>query len=265
MRSNLWKIVLCLFLLVTLIGCKQSVGKKNGNENGLAKENEASKMKTKDSDSENNTDLANEKEKYMNSKLNALTEVNYKFQEVSVHDPSIIEVNGMYYVFGSHLAGAKSEDFINWELLSSGVNKTNSIIPNTTKELEEALTWAQSDTLWAPDVIQLADGRSMPLPITLDETIWDGIKEFYPSATKENPTEEDLKYGPYFDDFFEKCINVIPFGDTQIPGFVNFIGEAYAGIEDSVRIDGKNAADYASELEQKANQYNQDALAEIGE
>ena len=159
MRSNLWKIVLCLFLLVTLIGCKQSVGKKNGNENGLAKENEASKMKTKDSDSENNTDLANEKEKYMNSKLNALTEVNYKFQEVSVHDPSIIEVNGMYYVFGSHLAGAKSEDFINWELLSSGVNKTNSIIPNTTKELEEALTWAQSDTLWAPDVIQLADGR----------------------------------------------------------------------------------------------------------
>ena len=105
--------------------------------------------------------------------------------------------------------------------------------------------------------------QSMPLPITLDETIWAGIKEFYPSATKENPTEADLKYGPYFDDFFEKCINVIPFGDTQIPGFVNFIAEAYAGIEDSVRIDGKNAADYASELEKKANQYNQDAMAEI--
>ncbi|SFS05191.1 ABC transporter substrate-binding protein [Anaeromicropila populeti] len=102
--------------------------------------------------------------------------------------------------------------------------------------------------------------QSMPLPITLDETIWDGIKAFYPSAEKENATEEDLKYGPYFDAFFEKCINVIPFGDTQIPGFVNFIAEAYAGIEDSVRIDGKNAADYAAELEEKANTYNQEAM-----
>ena len=33
---------------------------------------------------------------------------------VSVHDPSIIYDNGKYYVFGSHIAVAKSDDLINW-------------------------------------------------------------------------------------------------------------------------------------------------------
>lgn len=103
--------------------------------------------------------------------------------------------------------------------------------------------------------------QSMPMPITLDEEIWDEMTSFFPSAKRENPTEEDLKYGPYFDDYFERCINVIPFGDTQIPGFVNFINEAYVGVEDAVRLEGKNAADYVNELEEKANQYNQDAMS----
>ncbi len=115
-------------------------------------------------------------------------------------------------------------------------------------------------TLTSPDGIPLYR-QAMPLPITLDETIWDGITALYPSATRENPSEADLKYGPYFDAFFEKCVNVIPFGDTQIPGFVNFIAEAYVGVEDAVRLEGKNAADYVAELEQKANQYNQDAMS----
>lgn len=103
--------------------------------------------------------------------------------------------------------------------------------------------------------------QAMPLPITLDEQVWAGVKEFYPSAQRANPTEEDLKYGMYFDDYFAKCINVIPFGDTQIPGFVNFINEAYIGVEDAVRLEGKNAADYSAELEQKANQYNKEAMS----
>ena len=30
---------------------------------------------------------------------------------VSVHDPSIVEDSGHYYVFGSHIATAKSDDF----------------------------------------------------------------------------------------------------------------------------------------------------------
>lgn len=82
-----------------------------------------------------------------------------QFKNVSVHDPSVIKVNNTYYVFGSHLASAKSQDLISWKQISSVVEDGNVLIPNVTEELSQTFNWAQSDTLWAPDVIQLADGK----------------------------------------------------------------------------------------------------------
>ena len=38
----------------------------------------------------------------------------------SVHDPSIIKVGDVYYVFGSHLAAAKSTDLRNWQAIEHG-------------------------------------------------------------------------------------------------------------------------------------------------
>ena len=77
----------------------------------------------------------------------------------SVHDPSVIKVGDEYYVFGSHLAAAKSENLREWKLIAFGVREGNKLIPNATTELKETFAWAQTDTLWAPDVIQLEDGR----------------------------------------------------------------------------------------------------------
>ena len=34
-------------------------------------------------------------------------------KDVAVHDPSIIEEDGTYYIFGSHMAAAKTTDLIN--------------------------------------------------------------------------------------------------------------------------------------------------------
>ncbi|KTD88095.1 endo-alpha-(1-_5)-L-arabinanase [Paenibacillus etheri] len=76
-----------------------------------------------------------------------------------MHDPSIIIADNKYYVFGSHLASAKSNDLMSWTQLSSGVVEGNVLIPNVKEEFAEALKWAQTDTLWAPDVIQLTDGN----------------------------------------------------------------------------------------------------------
>jgi len=81
------------------------------------------------------------------------------FAEVSVHDPSVIRVDGTYYIYGSHLQSAKSDDLISWTLISSGVQDGNPLIPNVTEEMAEALAWGQTDTFWAGDVIELADGR----------------------------------------------------------------------------------------------------------
>lgn len=85
--------------------------------------------------------------------------VKHVFSEVMVHDPSVIKVEDTWYVFGSHLAAAKTDDLMNWTLIDSGVRKGNSIIPDAKTEMQEAFEWAETDTFWAPDMIRLADGR----------------------------------------------------------------------------------------------------------
>ncbi len=91
--------------------------------------------------------------------LKAKVPITYHFTDVSVHDPSIVEVDGTYYIFGSHLAVAKTMDLMNWTWVDSGVKKSNKVIPDAMSEMSEAFTWAQTNTFWAPDVIQLEDGR----------------------------------------------------------------------------------------------------------
>lgn len=81
------------------------------------------------------------------------------FSNASVHDPSVIYADGMFYVYGSHLAAAKSPDLMNWTLIGSGVVDGNPLIPNVKEEMAEALEWGQTETFWAGDVIQLADGK----------------------------------------------------------------------------------------------------------
>lgn len=124
--------------------------------------------------------------------------------------------------------------------------------------------------------------QAMPCPITLDEGIWKEFQEsFFPTANtrtyqsvfdpvnNENlvTADEDTKYGTYFDEFFKNCKNPVPFGDCQIPGFADFLATSYfavgdtLGVEDQVRIEGKNANDFAAELQQKGNDANQAALA----
>ncbi|WP_426446409.1 glycoside hydrolase family 43 protein [Paenibacillus sp. S-38] len=82
-----------------------------------------------------------------------------EFKNASVHDPSVIKAGDTFYVFGSHLAAAKSNDLVSWDLVATGVTAGNPLIPNVREELKETLEWAQTNTLWAADVIQLGDGR----------------------------------------------------------------------------------------------------------
>nr|WP_090850025.1 glycoside hydrolase family 43 protein [Litchfieldia salsa] len=81
------------------------------------------------------------------------------FSNVTVHDPSIIKADDTFYVFGSHLASAKSENLMDWTQVSNGVQKGNPLIPDAREEMKETFEWAQTDTFWAADVIQLEDGK----------------------------------------------------------------------------------------------------------
>ena len=87
---------------------------------------------------------------------------------VSVHDPSITSVTEdgeeVFYIFGSHLAQAKSKDLVNWEVPFQTEYEdldNNIILGDIDKNLREAFEWAGKDdadsaggySIWAPDVI----------------------------------------------------------------------------------------------------------------
>ena len=76
---------------------------------------------------------------------------------VTVHDPSVVydPETDMYYIFGSHMAWAKSKDLINWTSFKNNINTDYRAI------FAEPASWAAkgsssynvSGNMWAPDVI----------------------------------------------------------------------------------------------------------------
>ncbi|WP_341937564.1 glycoside hydrolase family 43 protein [Marinimicrobium sp. C2-29] len=82
------------------------------------------------------------------------------FTNIAVHDPSVIKVESEYYVIGSHLSAAKTGDLMNWQRVADGVTAANPLFDDVTVELADALGWADANTLWAADIVQLEiDGR----------------------------------------------------------------------------------------------------------
>lgn len=79
---------------------------------------------------------------------------------VSVHDPSVVkdEKTGTYYIFGSHMAWAKSTDLCNWTTFTNNINTDYKTL--FAKEAEWSArgtkagsTYNVSGNLWAPDVL----------------------------------------------------------------------------------------------------------------
>lgn len=75
----------------------------------------------------------------------------------SCHDPQIIEVDGTYYMFGSHMVEAKSTNLRDWEYVDYGVDAANSMFDNLLNGDMEAFSFVGQNTdggysVWAPDV-----------------------------------------------------------------------------------------------------------------
>jgi arabinan endo-1,5-alpha-L-arabinosidase len=86
------------------------------------------------------------------------------WQDIGVHDPSIIKAGSEYYIFGSHLAAAKSTDLLNWEyisVLSANDRVDESPLFNTySTEIAEGINWTDGfKGNWAADVIQAPNGK----------------------------------------------------------------------------------------------------------
>lgn len=89
---------------------------------------------------------------------------------ISVHDPSLFKAeNGTYYIYGTHIASAKSSDLINWKTVSNGVFDNNNTLVtvkyNLRQTFAEPLSWCDGyqkqckikkdewqTNIWASDV-----------------------------------------------------------------------------------------------------------------
>ena len=81
-------------------------------------------------------------------------------KNVAVHDPSIIKADdGYYYIYGSHMAAAKSADLIDWKLISRDASNAGcTLVENVQEQMKDSLSYSRTTTFWAPDVVQLANG-----------------------------------------------------------------------------------------------------------
>lgn len=87
---------------------------------------------------------------------------------VAVHDPSIIKADGKYYIFGSHMVGATTDNLRTWTRLGNGYTQTNTIYGNLFEEGLDVFNYAGNGNsliktddggthVWAPDPIYNKD------------------------------------------------------------------------------------------------------------
>lgn len=82
----------------------------------------------------------------------------------AVHDPAVVKDGDTYYIFGSHLAAAKSTDLINWEYISSlSANDAvdeSPLFNSYSSEIAEGIAWSDGyKGNWAADVIKAPNGK----------------------------------------------------------------------------------------------------------
>ena len=78
--------------------------------------------------------------------------------KVSVHDPSIKVFDGRYYIYGSHMTGAVSEDLHTWEYIGNGYSSDNALFEDLFNEELTVFDYSGDQgngnyAVWAEDVM----------------------------------------------------------------------------------------------------------------
>ncbi len=104
-----------------------------------------------------------------------MTEVSYS--RVSVHDPSVVYDNGTYYIFGSHMAWAKSTDLRNWESFTMNINSEYSELfgKEWGSYCKTATNPNLNGNLWAPDVIYNEEMQKYCMYMSVNGDDWNSV------------------------------------------------------------------------------------------
>lgn len=118
-----------------------------------------------------------------------MTEVSYS--RVSVHDPSVIYDNGTYYIFGSHMAWAKSTDLRNWETFQMNINSEYADLFG--KEWDAYCETADNPNLngnlWAPDVVYNPNMGKYCFYMSVNGSDWNSVIVLLTADNVEGPYE----------------------------------------------------------------------------
>lgn len=95
----------------------------------------------------------------------------------------------------------------------------------------------------------------MPAPITTDEDVWNQYIDMYCKGL-------DDEHVGYWKEYFESCLQPIPYGWTNIAGYWNYCDEYFnkLDIHNTVDSGSKKAADFVDEATAKANYYHATAM-----
>lgn len=108
---------------------------------------------------------------------------------VTVHDPSVVYDNGTYYVFGSHMAWAKTTDLMNWESFTMNINSEYPELFG--KEWESYCRTATNPNLngnlWAPDVIYNEAMQKYCMYMSVNGDDWNSVIVMLTADSIEGP------------------------------------------------------------------------------
>ncbi len=167
---------------------------------------------------------------------------------VSVHDPSIIKADGKYYIFGSHMAGAVSEDLKSWKYVGNGYTNGNPIFDQLFAT-EGVFDYAGSKLsliptddggkhVWAPDIIY-NETTGLYYMYFCTTSTWNASNLCF--ATSEKPEgpykwQEAFIYSGYTKDLLS---------ETDI---LDYVDEDYA-IENYIKGSGYNFDEYPNAID----------------
>ncbi|WOO37071.1 glycoside hydrolase family 43 protein [Anaerocolumna sp. AGMB13020] len=182
MRKELIRFsIISIFTSVLLLsGCKN---KDNGNEAVTQEPQQPVTTETQTTATPAPTEIA--------EALEPAEIADVTYTRVSVHDPSVIKTDGSYYIFGSHMAWAKSDDLMHWSTYKNNINSDyNKLLGDLWKD------YCRTDSnpnlngnLWAPDVIYNETMKKYCLYMSVNGDDWNSVIALLTADKIEGPYE----------------------------------------------------------------------------
>lgn len=159
----------------------------------------------------------------------------------AVHDPSILEADGAYYIYGSHMAAAKSTNLREWKGFVGGMSEINPIYgelykidkgPWSFTGSPDSVVYNDGLSLWAPDV-KYSEKRGLYYMYFCTTSDYRTSTLCY--ATSKSPEgpfkwEGNLIYSGFSEDNMDKT-NVLDVVDKKYATDNYLIGGTYKNLE----------------------------------